>query len=280
MKKTVVDIHDLQRMIPFFRSKFGTFMGKRLMTWLSIDKVNQAYANSCHLRGAEFTTALLSDPLIDTSYQIHNKEILDTLPTGAFVTVSNHPIGSLDGVMLIDVFAKLRPDFKVMVNGVLAMIEAMGDNFISVQPDSEKKGGNLKNVNGVRLSLARLKEGHPMGFFPAGGISSYNSEKKAVCDIPWALSIIRLIRKTQVPIYPVYFDFFNSRFFYWLGKVNWRIRTVRIPGEAFNKQGKKADIYIGKPISVEQVNEIKDDRLLADFLYQKTYELSGLNNYV
>lgn len=258
-------------MIPFFKSRFGTFCGKILIKWLSIDKVNQVYANSCHLRGAEFTSGLLNDPLINISYQIHNEEILDTLPKGAFITVSNHPIGSLDGIMLIDIFAKRRPDFKVMVNGVLTKIEAMGDNFISVQPDSEKKGGNLKNVNGVRLSLGRLKEGHPMGFFPAGGISSYNKEKKQVCDNPWALSIIRLIRKTNVPVYPVFFDFYNSCLFYNIGKISWKIRTVRIPAEVFNKKGRKADIYIGEPISVEQIQDYPDDKQLADFLYRKTY---------
>jgi Putative hemolysin len=276
MKKTVVDVNDLQEMIPFFRSKFGTFLCKKLMKWLSIDKVNRAYANSCHLRGADFTSALLKDSLINISYKIHNEKILDNLPEGAFITVSNHPIGSLDGIMLIDIFARRRPDYKVMVNGVLTNIKAMGDNFVSVQPDSEKKGGNLKNLNGVRLCIASLKEGHPMGFFPAGGISSYNLKKKKVCDIPWAISIIRLIRKSRAPVYPVYFDFYNSRFFYEVGRINWKIRTIRIPAEAFNKQGRKANIYIGEPISVAQITEIADDSQLADFLYRKTYEAINL----
>ena len=62
MKKTVVDIEDLQQLVPFFRSRFGTFLGKKLLKWFSIEKVNQAHANSCHLRGSAFTTALLNDP--------------------------------------------------------------------------------------------------------------------------------------------------------------------------------------------------------------------------
>lgn len=271
MKKTVADIHDLQKVVPFFKSRFGTIIGNLIIKCFSIDKVNQVYANSCHLSGASFTSSILKDPLIDISYEVHNKEILNTLPNDAFITVSNHPIGSLDGIILIDIFAKIRPDFKVMVNGVLSQIGAMGDNFISVQPDSEKKGGNLKNVNGVRTSLAWLKEGHPMGFFPAGGISSYNAEVKAVCDIPWAENIIRLIRKTKVPVYPVFFDFYNSRFFYWLGTISWKIRTLRIPAEIFNKKGHKVDVYIGDPIPAEEIQQIADDRELADFLYKRTY---------
>jgi len=271
MKKSVVDIYDLQQMVPFFQSRIGTFLGKLFIKWFSVDKVNQIHANHCHLRGAAFTSAMLSDPLMDIQYKIHNAEILDHLPEGAFVTVSNHPVGSIDGIILIDIMASRRPDFCVMVNGILTHIGAMDDNFIPVKPDNNKKGADLRNVNGVRLSLERIKEGHPMGFFPAGAISFYDKKVKAVRDLPWTHSVIRLIRKTHVPVYPVYFDFTNTRFFYWLGQISWKIRTLRIPAEAFNKRKKVLNIYIGEPISPETIREIKDDEELARFLYDKTY---------
>ncbi len=271
MKDTVIDIYDLQEMIPFFKSKFGTFLGKCLIKWLCIEKVNQVHKNSCHLRGAEFTTALLNDPLIDIKYRVYNEFYLDKLPEGAFITISNHPIGSLDGIILIDIFASRRPDFKVMVNGVLTNIGAMEDNFISVKPDSDKKGPNPQNVNGVRTSLGRLREGHPMGFFPAGAISFYQKQENRICDLSWTHSVIRLIRKANVPVFPVYFDFLNSKFFYFLGKIDWRIRTLRIPAEAFNKRGKTFPVYIGEPIPAEKIKEINDDNELANFLYHKTY---------
>lgn len=271
MKESVVDIHDLQAAAPFFRNSIGAFLGKILIRCLGIDKVNRVHANNCHLRGAAFTTALLNDPLIDIHYNLHNAEVLDRLPEGAFATVSNHPIGSIDGIMLIDIVASRRPDFKVMVNGILTQIGAMGDNFVSVKPDSNKHGTNPKNINGVRLSLQLLKEGHPMGFFPAGGISMYNKEEGKVQDLPWTHSVIRLIRKANVPVYPIYFDFLNSGFFYWLGRIDWRIRTFRIPAEAFNKRGRTVDVYIADPVTPEEIQAIPDDTLLADFLYKKTY---------
>ena len=162
MRKNVMDIDDLREMAPFFKGRFGTWVGKLLLRWLRIDWVNTAHGRSAHLRGAAFTSALLRDPLIDLRYEIHNEERLERLPEGAFVTVSNHPIGSLDGIILIDILAARRPDFKVMVNGVLTKIWAMEDNFISVVPDSRKRGANPANINGVRLSLQRLREGHPI----------------------------------------------------------------------------------------------------------------------
>ncbi len=270
MKKSVIDVDDLGTFSPFFKSKFGRFIGKGVIKWLSVDKVNQIHANHCELRGVAFTSAMLNDPLMDIQYKVHGRERLEQLPEGAFITVSNHPVGSIDGIILIDLFAGLRPDFKVMVNGMLLNIGAMGDNFVSVLPDSENKGANLKNVNGVRLSLQRLKEGHPMGFFPAGAISFYNKEAKAVRDLAWTHSIVRLVRKAKVPVYPVLFDFENSRFFYWLGRISWKIRTLRIPAEAFNKRGKKLHVYVGEPIPTEMIQAMSDDEL-ATFLYEKTY---------
>lgn len=271
MKKTVVDINDLQKLSSFFGTTIGRFLGKLFLKWFCIEKVNEVHSRNCHLRGAEFTTALLKDPLIDIKYQVHHKELLAQLPEGAFITVSNHPIGSLDGIMLIDIFASIRPDFKVMVNGVLENIGAMEDNFISVKPDSKKEGANLQNVNGIRESFGRLKNGSPVGFFPAGAISFYNKEKKNICDLPWTHSVVKLIRKAKVPVCPVLFDFYNTGFFYWLGRIDWRIRTLRIPAEAFNKRGKTADVYIGDLISVDEIANIKDDDALASFFYNATY---------
>ncbi|MCC8154148.1 MAG: lysophospholipid acyltransferase family protein [Tannerellaceae bacterium] len=270
MKKSVIDINDLGNFSSFFKTGLGKLIGKIGIKWLSIDKVNQIHANHCHLRGTAFTSAMLNDPLMDIRYTVHNEKYLEELPEGAFITVSNHPIGSIDGIMLIDIIASRRPDFKVMVNGMLLAIGAMGDNFVSVKPDTGK-GGGIKNVNGVRVSLQRIKEGYPMGFFPAGAISFYEPGTKLIRDREWTHSIVRLIRKSNVPVYPILFDFRNSGFFYWLGRISWRIRTLRIPAEAFNKRGKTLDVYIGEPIPADVIRSMTDDTELAHFLYQKTY---------
>ncbi|WP_106830557.1 lysophospholipid acyltransferase family protein [Parabacteroides pacaensis] len=273
MKKTVFDIEDLQSMAPMFKGKVGTWFGGKLLDWLSINKVNDLHANNCHLSGYHFTSAILQD--IEVSYQVHGAEKLEQLPTGSFITVSNHPIGSIDGIILIDIFARCRPDFAVMVNGILTNIAAMKENFIAVQPDSKKEGANPANVGGVRLSLQRLKEGHPMGFFPAGAISMYNKNSKKVEDLPWAVNITRLIRRGKVPVYPVLFDGLNSSFFYWLGRIDWRIRTLRIPGEVFNKRGHCFHIYIGDPLQPEELAQYPNDQDLADLLRKETYRLKS-----
>lgn len=272
MKKEVLSIKEVQQKIPFFKTRFGTYLLKKIFHWMDMDKVNQIHANHYHLRGSAFTSAMMNDPLMDVHYEVHNKEMLEQLPKGAFITVSNHPIGSLDGIILIDIFASIRPDFRVMVNEILAHISAMEDNFISVIPKTgENQDCNNKNVNGIRLSFAQLKEGHPMGFFPAGAMSFYDKKQKKVRDLPWTHSIIRLIRKANVPVFPVYFDCLNSKFFYRLGHINWKLRVLRVAKEAFNKKGQTLHVYLGKPILPENIKMIQNDDTLADLLYNATY---------
>ncbi|MDR2139871.1 MAG: lysophospholipid acyltransferase family protein [Tannerella sp.] len=271
MKKTVIDIHDLQEMAPVFKGRLGTFLGKKLLKWIGMDKVNRIHANHCHLHGSAFTSALLSDPLMDVKYEIHGAERLDSLPPGAFVTVSNHPVGSLDGIILIDIFASRRDDFCVMVNGILTRIGAMKDHFISVVPRTDPEAGaDPANVNGIRAALGHLKDGHPAGFFPAGAMSFLNGRKQ-IRDLPWTHSVIRLIRKINVPVYPVYFDCRNSYFFYLLGRINWKLRVLRVPSEAFNKRGETLHVHIREPLAPEVLRQCKDDDELADFLYRTTY---------
>lgn len=275
IKKTVIDISTLRKLSPFFNSRVGTYLGNKLIKWLNIQKVNDVHANSLHLRGSAFTSGILNDPLINLKYRIHNEEVLDRLPEGAFTTVSNHPIGSLDGIILIDIFASRRPDFKVMVNGVLTLIGAMRDNFISVNPTTDSDDGiNPSNINGVRYSLQRIREGHPVGFFPAGAMSFYSKKEKAIRDLPWTHSVVKLIMKSKAPVIPVYFDFLNTKFFYFLGRVDWRLRTLRVPTEAFNKKGRTVDVYIGEPISSQTIKSFKNEEELSKYLYDVTYALA------
>ena len=168
MKKSVVDIYDLQEMAPFFKGRVGTWLGKLLIKCLRVDLVNKVHARNCHLRGAEFTSALLHDPIIDLSYEVHNKEILDHLPEGAFVTVSNHPIGSLDGIMLIDIFPNLIAEMiRFLCLSCADMILAItGFSFIGLG-----LGDNVVDWGSMILDARGALVLHPtMILYPIGAV--------------------------------------------------------------------------------------------------------------
>ncbi|MCP9611982.1 lysophospholipid acyltransferase family protein [Coprobacter tertius] len=271
-RKYVLNFEDLQYIIPAFRSKTGAMALKLLYSLAKIEKVNQTYANSCHLQGAQFVDSLLKD--LKIKFEIKNEEILNRLPKGAFVTVSNHPYGALDGILLIHLLASHRPDYKVMVNWILTYIEAMSVNFIAVEPTPNSEHRQI-SMSGIRASMKHVREGHPIGFFPAGAVSKIRPNLR-IEDREWQPSVIRLIQQFKVPVVPIYFHGHNSLFYNLLGIISWKLRTLRLPNEVFNKEHKIFKITIGEPIPVSELNKYKDLKSLGTYLKEQTYKLKKL----
>jgi putative hemolysin len=267
MKTVVLDKEDVKRIAPFFATKVGEKLIDFSMSVMALDKVNALYGRCCSKRGAEFATALLED--LRVNVELTNPEMLAKLPEGAFVTVSNHPFGALDGISLISFFGTRRPDYKVMVNSLLTYIEAMSPNFIAVEPYTSKKG-SATNLHGIKESMRHLREGHPLGFFPAGGVSELQGWGR-IEDAPWADNIVRLISQLKKPVVPVYFHGRNSLFFYLLGVVSWKIRTIRLCPEVFRAQGSTIRITLGEPILPEKLAEFDSPHELGAYLREQTY---------
>lgn len=279
MKRSVVDVAYLAEKSALFRGRCGSWLAKLVLHLLAIDRVNWVYNRSCDYTGAAFANGLLKDLGVD--YRVGNADRLQHLPEGAFITVSNHPYGGLDGIMLIHLMAGIRPDYKVMVNQILSLIEAMDENFISVQPRiGNDTSLSATAISGVRETLLHLKDGHPVGFFPAGAVSMFKFNDLRVHDREWQEGILKLISLANVPVLPIRFFDFNSIFFYFLGVISWRIRMLRMPYEVFNKKGKRPRIGIGEIISAEKIQSFSDIKELGKFLRKTTCEMPVPDSFI
>ena len=269
VKRTVLDYSDISEMIPFFKGK------EKLCNWLlklvAIDKVNWIHSHNFDTPGVPFTEGLLKD--LNITIKIRNKQVLDNLPEGAFITVSNHPFGALDGIMLINIVGKHRPDFKVMVNMILSHITAMRPNFINVDAlasnDPKKRA---ESVRGIATAIRHVREGHPLGFFPAGAVSKFTKELR-IEDREWQPSITRIIQKVKVPVIPIYFHGHNSLFFTILGMIDWRLRTLKLPSEVFRGKNRTYRISVGDPITPEMQAQFATPEELGKYLRNQTYAL-------
>lgn len=272
MKKVVVDSKDLENISPLFRGKFGPWILKNAMRIFGIDRVNALYGRSAAYRGVAFTKHILAD--LKVNWSIGHAERLNQLPKGAFITISNHPYGGLDGVMLVDLIANIRPEYKFMVNNLVYHAEAMQENFISVIPQKGKKKLNpMLDYQGIKETLTHLKEGNPVGFFPAGGVSMFHLKSMKVYDREWQTGILKIIKIAKVPIVPIRFYDLNSPFFYFLGVIDWRIRQVRMSYELFNKSKKIHRLAIGKTIMPEELEAFSDLKELEQVLRKSVYEM-------
>ena len=268
-KTAVLDADDVIAMVPKLAGHRR--LVERLLHWLSVDKVNAVHAHNCETPGPAFVEGLLRD--FDIKLRVDCLDVLDNLPEGPFITVSNHPFGALDGITLIHLVASRRPEYKVMVNMILGRIWAMEPNFIAVDAmSSNDPAKKAVSVNGIRQAIDQVRSGRPLGFFPAGAVSKVNWRGRLV-DRRWQPNVIRIIKKLEVPVIPIYFHGSNSWFFNFLGVVCWQLRTLRLPSEVFRKCHTTMHISVGNPITVEEqrahagsIDEL--GRYLKDTTYQ------------
>lgn len=268
----VLTVQEIRQLIPKLDSDRYERLIRRVMHLASLDRVNELYDRNCQWQGTDFAEAILKD--IGVDYQIGNPDRLETLPDGAFITISNHPYGHIDGIMLVDLFGHIRKEYKVMVNEMLAHIRAMSPSFINVVPKgAEDTGPKAASLGGVRETLGHLRDGFPVGFFPAGAVSDLSLKDRCIRDRAWQQPILRLIQKARVPIVPVRFFDRNSLYYYSLGLIDWKVRILRLCGEVFNKRGKTIRLGIGETISPEQQAACPDTDALGAFLRKSVYEM-------
>ena len=250
---------------------FGTFIGWIFMKVTRISKLNKIYTKSYDSDTIKFLGKLVNE--FGVSYDIPTDDLKRLPKTGPYITVSNHPLGGLDGILLMKIMLEHDPEFKIIGNFLLQEIEPLKPIIMPVNPFDDMKDVK-SSVMGLKETLRHLSDGKPLGIFPAGEVSTIE-DGSIMLDKPWEPTAMKIIQKANVPVVPIYFHTKNSKLFYWLAKINPILRTLKLPSELLTQRKKVIKIRIGKSISVNEQNEHKESlEQYTDFLRKKTYILS------
>ncbi len=250
---------------------FGTFAGWLMMKVLKISTLNKIYDRNKHLGELDFLNAVLDE--LQIKFEIPEEDYKRLPKDGAYITVSNHPLGGIDGILLLKLMLQREPNFKIIANFLLHRIEPMKPYIMPVNPFETHKDVQ-SSVVGIKETLRHLKDGKPLGIFPAGEVSTYRDDDNVV-DKPWEEGAIKVIRKAQVPVVPIYFHAKNSHLFYLLSKISPTLRTAKLPSELLTQKDRSIKVRIGKPISVAEQNEHISLESYSEFLRKKTYMLAN-----
>ncbi|MBE8727472.1 GNAT family N-acyltransferase [Flavobacterium hungaricum] len=249
----------------------GTFSGWILMKVLKISTLNKIYDHNKHLEDVAFLNGILDE--MEIKFEIPEEDLKRLPKDGAYITISNHPLGGIDGILLLKLMLEREPNFKIIANFLLHRIVPMKKYIMPVNPFENHKDAK-SSVIGIKETLRHLSDGKPLGIFPAGEVSTYKDGKLMV-DKPWEEGAIKLIRKAKVPVVPIYFHAKNSKLFYWLSKIDDTLRTAKLPSELLTQKDRVIKVRIGKPISVSEQNEIESFEEYSEFLRKKTYMLAN-----
>lgn len=248
----------------------GTFIGWLLMKILKISTINKFYTKNKHLKDLDFLNAILDE--FQIKFEIPEEDLKRLPKNGAYITISNHPLGGIDGILLLKLMLEQRSDFKIIANFILHRIEPLKPFIMPVNPFENQKDAK-SSITGLKNSILHLKAGKPLGIFPAGEVSTYR-DGKLVVDKPWEEAAMKLSQKAQVPIVPIYFHAKNSKLFYKLSKISDTFRTAKLPSEVLTQKRRIIKVRIGRPISVKDQQEYKELKDFSEFIRKKTYMLS------
>jgi putative hemolysin len=247
-----------------------SLLAPALMKLLKLDKVNDVYSPISEFKSFEFTDKMLTE--LGIEYEIDEEDLKNIPKTEPFIAIANHPYGGIDGLIMVSILNRIRPDLKVLANYLLQQIPPIKDNIIAVNPFDNAKKSSL-NVQGLKELLGYLKE-HPIAIFPAGEVSALSLNTLKITDKKWDPSVGKILLHSKIKILPIYFSGHNSLAFNLLGLINPSLRTVKLPSELLNKN-QKIKVRIGKPILPKIIEEFENSDDLLRFVRAKTYALGS-----
>jgi 1-acyl-sn-glycerol-3-phosphate acyltransferase len=245
-----------------------------LLAILGIGRIDRIYDGACALKSDDnFAEKLLHKDVMNIKIAYPDSDLEKIPKEGPLVIVANHPYGGVDGIALLALLKRARPDVKLMANYMLGAIPELREDFFLVDPFGQTDSSR-HSIGGVRDTIKWLKEGHVLGIFPAGEVAAYDKKEKRVIDKKWGDAVGLIIRKARCPVQSVLFEGHNSKFFQLLGRISPVLRTLWLPRECGRACNNDLPVRIGDVIKAETWKQYKSSPELMSFLKSETYALS------
>ena len=252
---------------PKIASKVPKFIYKWLTRILHLSEINEFMRENGHLKDVEFIDKAIE--MLNITFNIHG---LNNIPTNERILfTSNHPLGGLDGIILLKLLNENSRTTRCLVNDFLMNIKPLENYFIPIN----KVGGQARDSIGKIEELYNSNDN--ILIFPAGLCSRKNRGR--IRDLKWHKHFIQKSIKHNLNIVPIYFGGRNTIFFYNLANVRkflgikFNIEMMYLADEMFKHRNKSFDIYFGKKISFTNFDKSKNHNEWANEVKNLTYNI-------
>jgi putative hemolysin len=255
----------LARVIPGF--VYGIL--KRI---IHLDRINSYIYKHRDKFGLPFVEAILDEFGVHAQVSPEGWKIPEK---GRFIIASNHPLGGLDGLVLLNTIGSLRPDVVFPVNDILLFLPGLKPLFIPIN----KHGKNTENINIIHATFASDKT---ILYFPAGLVS--RRQNGIIRDLEWKKTFITQAKKYQRDIIPVFISGRNSGRFYTIANLRKKLgikanlEMLLLPDEMMKTKKQKITVHFGNPIPYSTFDSSRTDREWAEIVKQKVYSLRTETN--
>lgn len=259
-------------------AKYYRLIPKSLIRWLERticqNEMNDFLRRHGHKRDAEFCHSLVYDEL-DIKVDFVGEENLPPADQRRVLFVSNHPLGGLDGMILID-YLQSRYGGKLgfVVNDLLSAVKPLEGVFLPINKHGAQSRQSVAAIDDFFAS------DNPMVMFPAGLVSR-RQKKGVIKDLEWQKMFVTKARQSGRLIIPVHFCGENSPFFYKFAKfrknigLKFNIEMIYLPREVFRARGKHFEVIFGKPLSLDTYAKGMPAAEVAQNIKEMVYELQN-----
>jgi putative hemolysin len=261
---------DVEKVIRGKSQRLGNLMPGFLIRYLKKivhqDEINALIDRSKHLFGLGFVDAIMKEFGLDT--EIHH---IERIPLeGRVIVASNHPLGGIDGIGLMQTIGKVRSDIQFPVNDILMNLDNLKPLFIPIN----KHGSNAENIQILNNTFA----GNSLiCYFPFGLVS--RKKGAVIKDLEWKKTFITKARKYKRDIIPTHISGRNTNFFYRLSNlrkmfgIKANIEMLYLVDEFYKQRGQVLNIRFGEPIPWQTFDRSRADNEWAEQLRRYVYTL-------
>lgn len=253
---------------------------KRLENLIRQDSLNSLLASNAGKEGAEFCRGILDS--LGITMKIRYPERMPPKENRRVVFVSNHPLGGLDGMALIDVVHRFYGgQVWFVVNDLLMAVKPLESVFLPIN----KFGGQHRD------SARRIDEAFagndPILIFPAGLVSRYrkvpfNGEMRwMVTDLEWKKTFVNKCVQYKRDVVPLFFSGVNSMDFYRKANlrkklgIKFNLEMTLLPREMLDSRGKTFTVTVGNLHPYSTLSGGRDAEGFARSLGSEVYMLSN-----
>lgn len=265
---TLISTEELNKAISksFRNAKFAFAFSQLIQT----KKINKFYNSHQNDSAEQFIDSV--NKKLKLKYEISEEEIKRIPTSGPLIIVSNHPLGGIDGLLLIKTISQVRPDLKMLAHYIFQRIKPLKEIILPINPF--EKTDRSHSYSGFKQAISHLNNNGAIVVFPAGEIAKYNFETQTFIEGIWQNSILRFVKMLKSPVLPVYLQCNNQNPFIFFS-FNKPSLSEEIPSELFNPKNRNVRIRIGRPIPVKEQDQFVDINQYGRFLRVKTKALGN-----
>lgn len=262
------------------RQKLGQrmrYVPRCVVAWLRRticeQELNEILRRYGDCEGADFARGSLEYFGVEVSEEGLDAALAAAGPDARLFFVSNHPLGGLDGLALIDLLDRRLGSIRWIVNDLLMAVKPLRPVFLPVNKHGRQSRDEVSAID------AALAGDGPIGTFPAG-LCSRNTHGRVIEDLEWKPSFVKNAVDYRRTVIPVHFDGANSRFFYRLARwrerlgLKFNIEMIYLPKEMVKQRGARLHVTFGQPIPYDTFDASRSRRHWAAWVREQVYNLN------